>query len=603
MNASRPTAARNRRGVKGNPCSVNPKLDQDPRLTQEESLDPGNWDGMRRLGHRMLDDAMDYLEHVRERPVWKPVPESTKKALRAPLPVEGQDAAAVYEEFRRDVFPHTMGNIHPRFWAWVIGTGTPFGVLAELMASTMNPNVGGGDHAPNYVELQTLSWLKEMLGYPAEASGLLVSGGSMANLVGIAVARNAKAQTDVAQAGLKAAPRQMILYASTETHNSVHKAVSLLGLGRGALREIAVDGDYRIDVAALRRTIADDRKAGLYPFCVVGNAGTVNTGAIDALPELADLCKAENLWFHVDGAFGALAAIAPSQKALVRGMDRADSLAFDLHKWMYMPYEVGCALVRWPEQHRATFVSPADYLAHLGRGLPAGPIWFSEYGVQLSRGFRALKVWMSLKEHGVAKYGRLVEQNCEQARYLQALVEKERDLELTAPVSLNIVCFRYAPRGRRSGRRGQRGDPLRPAGERDGRSQLDAPSRSLRAAGLHLQPPHAPRGSGSARARGDRARPRGRRGLCCGGPEGVRRAAVVSGAPLAALGFLVAAGLLAGCASSQHAWNRNLPIQPAMDVPTHFLVEAHGGKTEEPAPGACRNPMIDPRDATRIVLV
>lgn len=252
--------------------SANPKLDPDPRLTQEESLDPRDWDGMRRLGHRMLDDAMDYLERVRERPVWKPVPESTKKVLRAPLPVEGQDAAAVYEEFRRDVFPHTMGNIHPRFWGWVIGTGTPFGVLAELMASTMNPNIGGGDQGPNYVEVQTLSWLKEMLGYPAEASGLLVSGGSMANLVGIAVARNAKAQADIAEAGLKAAPRQMVLYASTETHNSVHKAVSLLGLGRGALREIAVDAGYRIDVAALRRAIAEDRKAGLYPFCVVGNA-------------------------------------------------------------------------------------------------------------------------------------------------------------------------------------------------------------------------------------------------------------------------------------------------------------------------------------------
>jgi len=427
--------------------NANPKLDQDPRMTVEESLDPGDWGEMRRLGHRMLDDAMDYLEHVRERPVWKPVPESTKQALHAPLPIEGKDAATVYEEFKRDIFPHTMGNIHPRFWGWVIGTGTPFGALAELMASTMNPNIGGGDQGPNYVELQTLSWLKEMLGYPAEASGILVSGGSMANLVGIAVARNAKAQADVAQAGLKAAPRQMVLYASTETHNSVHKAVSLLGLGRGALRAIGVDGGYRIDVAALRLAIAEDRKAGLQPFCVVGNAGTVNTGAIDALLELADLCKAEDLWFHVDGAFGALAAIAPGQKSLVRGMERADSLAFDLHKWMFMPYEVGCALVRWPEKHRATFVSPADYLAHLGRGLPAGPIWFSEYGVQLSRGFRALKVWMSLKEHGVAKFGRLVEQNCDQAAYLQSLVEADPELELLAPVPLNIACFRFAAPG------------------------------------------------------------------------------------------------------------------------------------------------------------
>jgi glutamate/tyrosine decarboxylase-like PLP-dependent enzyme len=415
--------------------------------TREESLDPQDWNEMRRLGHRMLDDAMDYLEHVRERPVWKPVPEGTKRALCAPLPVEGQNPAAVYEEFRRDVFPHTMGNIHPSFWGWVIGTGTPLGVLADMMASTMNPNMGGGDQGPNYVELQVLAWLKEMLGYATDASGILVSGGSMANLVGIAVARNAKAQGDLAQDGLKAAPREMVLYGSAETHNSVHKAASLLGLGRGALREIPVDRAFRIDVAALRRAIAEDRRAGRHPFCVVGNAGTVNTGAIDPLPELADLCRAEDLWFHVDGAFGALAALAPDRRALVRGMERADSLAFDLHKWMYVNYEVGCALVRWPEKHRATFVSPADYLAHSTRGFPAGPIWFSEYGVQLSRGFRALKVWMSLKEHGAAKYGRLVAQNCEQTKYLVSLVEREPDLEMMAPAPLNIACFRFAPRG------------------------------------------------------------------------------------------------------------------------------------------------------------
>jgi len=373
-----------------------------PPRTPEESLDPKDWAEMRRLGHRMVDDAMDYLERVRERPVWRPVPEAAKKALRAPLPIEGKDAATVYEEFRRDVFPHAMGNIHPRFWGWVIGTGTPFGALADLMASTMNPNIGGGDP---------------------------------------------KAEGDVAQTGLQGAARPMVLYASTETHNSVHKAVSLMGLGREALREIPVDGAYRIDMPALRRAIAQDRGAGKHPFGVVGNAGTVNTGAIDPLPELADLCRAEDLWFHVDGAFGALAAIAPGVAPLVRGLERADSLAFDLHKWMYVNYEVGCALVRWPEKHRAAFVSPADYLAHLTRGLPAGPIWFSEYGVQLSRGFRALKVWMSIQEHGAAKYGRLVSQNCDQAKYLETLVGREPELTMMAPVPLNIVCFRFAPAG------------------------------------------------------------------------------------------------------------------------------------------------------------
>jgi aromatic-L-amino-acid decarboxylase len=426
---------------------VSQKVDGNLRGPAEESLDPENWDALRSLGHRMVDDAMDYLEQVRERPVWLPVPEGTKAALKAPLPLESSNPAVVYDEFRREIFPHTMGNIHPRFWGWVIGTGTPFGALADLMASTMNPNIGGGDQGPNYVEIQVLDWLKEMLGFPAEASGILVSGGSMANLVGIAVARNAKAEVDVAQDGVQAAPQPMVLYASTETHNSVSKAVSLLGLGRSALREIPVDREFRIDMTALRRAIAEDRDAGRRPFCVVGNAGTVNTGAIDPLPDLAELCKAENLWLHVDGAFGALAAISPALQSLVGGMERADSVAFDLHKWMYIPYEVGCTLVRWPEKHRATFVSPADYLAHLTRGLPAGPIWFSEYGVQLSRGFRALKVWMSLKEHGVRKYGRLVAQNCEQAKYLETLVRDHAELELMAPVSLNIVCFRFHTSG------------------------------------------------------------------------------------------------------------------------------------------------------------
>jgi aromatic-L-amino-acid decarboxylase len=426
---------------------VKQKLDQNARLTEEESLDPQDWTDMRRLGHRMVDDAMDYLERVRERPVWRPVPEDVKAALRSPLPAEGQGAGAVYEDFRRTVFPHGMGNVHPRFWGWVIGTGTPLGALADMLGATMNPNIGGGDQGANYVELQVLTWLKEMLGYPAAASGLLVSGGSMANLVGLAVARNAKADVDIAQEGVAAAGRSMTLYASAETHNSVRKSASLLGLGRAALRDIPVNGAYQIDLAALRRAIDEDRKAGRHPFCVVGNAGTVNTGAIDDLSAIAEICATENLWFHVDGAFGALAALAPRLKPLVRGMERADSLAFDLHKWMYMPYEVGCALVRWPEQHRAAFVSPADYLAHLERGLPAGPIWFSEYGVQLSRGFRALKVWMSIKEHGVSKYGRLVAQNCEQAQYLSALVTTSPDLELMAPVPLNIVCFRFAPRG------------------------------------------------------------------------------------------------------------------------------------------------------------
>jgi glutamate/tyrosine decarboxylase-like PLP-dependent enzyme len=336
-----------------------------------------------------------------------------------------------------------MGNIHPRFWGWVIGTGTPLGALSEMLAAGMNPNMGGGDHVPNHVEAQVLDWCKEMLGYPRAASGLLLSGGSMANLVGLTVARNSQAGVDVRRAGVRGATGPLTVYGSSETHSSVQKAVELLGLGSEALRIVPVTAAYEIDTGALERMIREDRADGCRPICVVGNAGTVNTGALDDLEALVALCARERLWLHIDGAFGALATLVPEYRHRLEPMARADSLAFDLHKWMYMPFEAGCTLVRDAETHRRAFSLRPDYLTHAERGLAAGDLWFSDYGVQLSRGFRALKVWMSLKEHGLDKYARLVRQNIEQARYLAELVRGAPDLELVAPVPLNIVCFRY----------------------------------------------------------------------------------------------------------------------------------------------------------------
>lgn len=411
---------------------------------KEETLDPVDWQTMRELGHRMVDDMMAYLQTIRERPVWQPVPQDVKTRFKRSMPLEPQEPAQVYQEFVENILPHPMGNIHPRFWGWVMGNGTPFGMLAEMLAAGMNPNLGGGEHVANYVEIQVLNWCKEMLGYPAEASGLLVSGGSMANLVGLTVARNTKAEFDLRRQGVQASPRKMTLYGSQEMHSSIQKAVELLGLGSDALRQIPVNDDFQIDIPALEAAISKDREADYYPFCIVGNAGTVNTGAIDDLNELADICQQQKLWFHVDGAFGAFAVLSPSLRFLLAGMERADSLAFDLHKWMYMPYEVGCTLVRRGEAHRQAFSLTPDYLAHTGeRGLAAGSIWFSDFGVQLSRGFRALKVWMSLKEHGVRKYGRLIQQNIDQARYLANLVDAAPELERLAPVPLNVVCFRF----------------------------------------------------------------------------------------------------------------------------------------------------------------
>jgi len=316
-----------------------------------------------------------------------------------------------------------------------------------MLAAGLNSNSGGFEQGSTYVELQVIDWCKEMLGFPAEASGLLVSGGAVANLVGLTVGRNAAAGFDIREKGVRGFEAEPVVYGSTESHNSVNKAVEILGLGSDAFRGIPVDAAYRIDIVALERAIARDRREGRQPLILVATAGTVNTAATDDIETLAAIARRERMWLHVDGAFGALAALSPELRPMLRGIEQADSLAFDLHKWMYVPYEVGGVLVRDPEVHRRAFTSPASYLAPVEKGLPANAHLFSDYGLQLSRGFRALKVWMSIKEHGIEKYGRLIRQNVAQARYLASLVDRAGDLELLAPVPLNIVCFRYIGAG------------------------------------------------------------------------------------------------------------------------------------------------------------
>jgi glutamate/tyrosine decarboxylase-like PLP-dependent enzyme len=269
----------------------------------------------------------------------------------------------------------------------------------------------------------------------------------MANFVGLAVARNAHAGIDVRSRGVAAIQRPLVTYASVEVHSCVQKAIESLGLGAASLHKVPVNADYEIDTAALVRMIAADRAAGVEPFCVIGNAATINTGAVDDLEALADICERERLWFHVDGAIGALLALAPGHRQLVRGMERADSVTLDLHKWMHVPFEAACALVRDRQAHRDTFALTPEYLERTERGLASGGLWFSEYGLQLSRGFRALKIWMSVKEHGLEKFGRLIDQNIAQAHELARLVRAEPTLEIMAPVPTNIVCFRFNPGG------------------------------------------------------------------------------------------------------------------------------------------------------------
>jgi glutamate/tyrosine decarboxylase-like PLP-dependent enzyme len=412
-------------------------------MPMEETLDPQDWERLRELGKTMVDEMIDHLRTVRDRPVWQQIPEEIARSFQTPVPRSPQPLEDVYAHFKNAVLPYPTGNVHPRFWGWVMGNGTVTGMLAEMLAAGFNPNQGGLAQAGNLVEQQVISWCKEMFSFPAGASGLLVSGGSMANLVGLTVARNARAGYDVRAEGLGGAPHPLRFYASTEAHSSIQKAIELLGLGHKSLHLVDVGPNLAIRTDVLKKAIRDDRTRGFLPICVIGCAGTVNTGATDPLDELADICRDQNLWFHVDGAFGALAALSPEIRHIVSGMERADSLAFDLHKWMYLPYEVGCTLVRDAEAHRQSFAMAPHYLEHTTRGIAAGDMWFSDYGVQLSRGFRALKVWMSIKENGIEKIGRLVLQNVKQARYLQSLVAATPALELVADVPLNIVCLRY----------------------------------------------------------------------------------------------------------------------------------------------------------------
>jgi aromatic-L-amino-acid/L-tryptophan decarboxylase len=412
----------------------------------EETLDPGDWEPVRALSHRIMDDAIDHLRDVRDRPVWREMPAAVRAAFDAPLPRAPLPLADVYREVAETVMAYPMGNVHPRFWSWYMGAGNFTGALADFLAAVQGSNLGGGNHAAASMDRQVVDWCRQMVGFPVGAGGSLVSGGSMANLIALAVARNVKAGIDVREQGVAALPQPLVFYASDQAHSCHRKAVEALGHGNQALRRVATGADLRMDVDALRSAVAEDRAAGRLPAVVIATAGTVNTGAVDDLRAIADVAVAEELWLHIDGCIGALIAIAPANAHRVTGLERADSIALDPHKWLHAPFEAGCVLVRDQAVHRAAFAVTPEYLETTPRGLAAAE-WLYDYGLQTTRGFRALKIWMALKQHGVEAFGRLIDQNIAQARYLAELIAVEPALELTAPVEINIVCFRYRADG------------------------------------------------------------------------------------------------------------------------------------------------------------
>src|SRR5213592_3044356 len=356
------------------------------------AIDPEHF---RRMGHALVDLVTDHFAGIRERPVFRPMqPAERATLMQEALGEAGARPEVIIERFRTAVLPHAMGNGHPRFFGWVNSPPAPIGVLADFLAAAMNPSCAGGDHAAIYVERAAVRWLMELIGFPTEGSmGLLVSGGSVATLTGLAAARHWAAAQDgwsVRNEGLQHGRRPFVLYTSEQGHSCIEKTAELLGLGTDAIHAVPVDEQFRMRVPDLASAIAAHRAAGKRPFCVAASAGTVGTGAIDPLAELAGLCGAERLWLHVDGAYGAVAAVGA-------GLERADSVALDPHKWLSVPVECGAVLVRDGELLRQAFsLVPAYLRTEPDRGFGGLP-WFSEYGVQQTRGFRALKLWMTLQ--------------------------------------------------------------------------------------------------------------------------------------------------------------------------------------------------------------
>jgi aromatic-L-amino-acid decarboxylase len=416
----------------------------------EAELSAGRADELRAFrsaAHALVDGVVDHLTTLPSRQVWQPLPDALRQQLLG-LPVPDQPAALdeLVESALRDVMPHAMGNGHPAFFGWVNPPPSLAGVMASLAAAAMNPSVVSGDHADVHLERAVVRWLAELVGFPHRpGAGLLTSGGSAATIVCFAGARSRALRAaghDVRRDGLAAAP-QLIGYVPAEAHTCVQRALELLGLGSGATREVPLEGG-RLDDNALRASIAADRASGALPALLVGSAGTVNAGAIDPLDALAEVAAAEDLWFHVDGAYGAFGVLDPAIAGRYQGMEQADSLVLDPHKWLGVPVDSGCALVRRGDDLRDAFSLVPPYLRQ-DADAPVGT--FAEYGLEQTRPFRALKTWATIAARGRAGLAAQVARANALARELATLVEREPELELAAAPETSIVAFRARPAG------------------------------------------------------------------------------------------------------------------------------------------------------------
>jgi len=394
-------------------------------------------DEIRAWGNSVIEFMADYFGDLRDCPVYRRISSrEIRDHLDATLPIQGSNFDGLVKVFRETIIPFSRQNAHPRMFGYVQSSGTPLSAFADLLASTLNANLTVWRSAPAPVELErlTIDWIRQILGFNAEAGGLFVSGGSMANLAALAAARQDKGDSS----------GRLRIYASSETHFSIAKAAALLGIGRENVRHVAVDERFRIRTDDLVAQITADLEASYVPFCVVANAGTVNTGAVDPLAETRAIADRFQLWMHVDGSYGAFAILAKSARNLFAGIEQADSIALDPHKWLYLPVDVGCVIYREPQIACAAFAHEAEYTRVIAEEADEA-FAFWDYGPELSRRFRALKVWMLLKGVGLDSLGAAIENNLACARHLESIVQVSDDFEMVAPVELSIFCFRHVP--------------------------------------------------------------------------------------------------------------------------------------------------------------